>query len=111
MVHFRKHKYNAKATVYKGKTYPSKKEANRALRLDILKNANDDHERVVSVVEQVKLPIVVNDKHICSYVLDFKVEYADGRIEYEDTKGFKTPEYKIKKKLIEAIYGITIKET
>lgn len=47
---------------------------------------------------------------ICKYIADFKVQYPDGRIEYEDVKGFKTDIYKLKKKLVLAFYGIEIKE-
>ena len=36
--------------------------------------------------------------------------YGDGRIEYVDVKGVKTDIYRIKKKLVEALYSIKIKE-
>lgn len=45
------------------------------------------------------------------YVADFKVTYADGRVEIIDCKGMKTEAYKIKKKLFEYRYPeLTIKE-
>jgi hypothetical protein len=46
----------------------------------------------------------------CSYIADF-VYVQDGKLVVEDTKGFKTPEYRIKKKLLLYIHGIRIKET
>ena len=46
----------------------------------------------------------------CSYVADF-VYTENGREVVEDTKGKKTREYQIKKKLMLWRYGIEIKET
>lgn len=44
------------------------------------------------------------------YLLDFMVFYADGNIEYVDVKGVVTAIYKLKKKQVEALYPIKIKE-
>lgn len=44
------------------------------------------------------------------YLLDFMVFYADGNIEYVDVKGVITAIYKLKKKQVEALYPIKIKE-
>ncbi len=46
----------------------------------------------------------------CSYVADFTY-MQDGKLVVEDAKGFKTPEYRIKKKLLLWVHGIQIKET
>ena len=46
----------------------------------------------------------------CSYVADF-VYIEDGKEVVEDSKGKKTREYQIKKKLMLWRYGIEIKET
>jgi hypothetical protein len=43
------------------------------------------------------------------YKADFKVEYLDGKIEIEDTKGIQTDVFKIKRKLLEAKYDIVLK--
>lgn len=45
----------------------------------------------------------------CSYVADF-VYQQDGQTVVEDTKGFKTPEYIIKRKLMLWVHGIRIRE-
>lgn len=109
----RRGKYNiapkAKRT-YKGTVYMSKLESDYKKHLDLLRKATTPKNRVVSVVEQMPFEIVINGQKICKYLLDFKVEYGDGRIEYVDTKGVITPMYRIKKKLVEAIYPIKIKE-
>lgn len=46
----------------------------------------------------------------CSYIADF-VYTENGKTVVEDVKGYKTPDYKIKKKLLLYIHGIRIKET
>jgi hypothetical protein len=53
--------------------------------------------------------VEVQGKLICTYVADFKY-LENGKEVVEDVKGFKTPVYKLKKKLVEAIYGIEIIE-
>ena len=93
-----------------GVTYMSKLEMQYRAHLNLLKKARLLEERVVSIEEQVPYKIEINGKLICHYLLDFKVEYGDGRIEYIDVKGISTPVYKIKRKLIESIYPFKIKE-
>ena len=45
----------------------------------------------------------------CSYIADFVYE-QDGKTIVEDTKGFKTKDYIIKRKLMLAVHGIKVKE-
>ena len=96
---------------YKGVVYDSKLEMNYRRHLDLMTKATKPSEKVVSILEQVQYDITVSGKKICKYILDFEVEYADGRIEYVDVKGIKTAIYSLKKKLVEALYPNTkIKE-
>jgi hypothetical protein len=45
------------------------------------------------------------------YVADFVyIDNDTGRMVVEDTKGFRTPDYIIKRKLMLKVHGITIKE-
>lgn len=44
------------------------------------------------------------------YVADFVVKWKGGRVEVQDVKGVRTKEYKQKKKLMSALYGIEITE-
>lgn len=47
----------------------------------------------------------------CSYIADFKYHNAgDGKMVVEDTKGVKTKDYIIKRKLMLSVYGIRIQE-
>ena len=65
---------------------------------------------IVGFERQKTYNIEVNGQHICQYRADFVVEYPDGTLVVEDTKGVLTPEYKIKSKLMLAVFGIEIKE-
>jgi hypothetical protein len=64
---------------------------------------------------QVPYTIRVNNQVICEYRADFKYleETSTGRFSWvvEDCKGYKTPEYILKKKLMKACLGIEIRET
>jgi hypothetical protein len=100
-------KYGAVRTKYNGRTYASKKEARRAAELDALMRADDG---VSHVLPQPDFQCIVNGRKVCTYVADFKVWWKDGRITYEDVKGMKTPVYRLKKKLVEALFNITIEE-
>jgi len=107
-----KNKYNAKKTSYNGHTYDSKKEAKYAQDLDLAMRLQADGAPL-SWERQIRMPVKLNDKHICYYILDFKVTYSD-RVEHIDVKGMKSgPAYamfKLKKKLIEAYHGVEIIE-
>lgn len=109
----RRGKYNVsskKDRTLAGVTYMSKLEMQYRAHLNILKKAKYNEDKVVDIEEQVPFKIEINGKLICHYLLDFKVTYADGRIEYVDTKGVITDIYKLKKKMVEAIYPVKIKE-
>jgi len=95
---------------YKGKVYDSKLEKSYRGRLELLKKATTDKNRVIDIQEQVPFEFVINGTKICTYRLDFKVTYADGRVEFVDIKGIVTSVYSIKRKLMLAVYGIKIKE-
>ena len=77
---YRKNKYGNKKTVYNGIKYDSKKEAEYAFRLDVLKKSGE----VNRWERQINYKLEVQGIKICSYRLDFKVYYSDGRIEYVD---------------------------
>lgn len=57
-------------------------------------------------------PVRVLLERPCKYIADFVyTDLRTGEIVVEDTKGVRTPEYKIKRKLMLYIHGIRIKET
>lgn len=100
-------KYCSKATYVDGKRFASKKEAARYGQLKAMSDAG----YISNLATQVPFEIKVNDKKICKYLADFQyIEIQTGQTVVEDVKGFRTDIYKLKKKLVEAVYGIEIKE-
>ncbi len=92
-----------------GVVYDSKHEMLYSKHLDLLIKAKE----IISYERQIKYPLHVGGDLICHYILDFKVVYSDGSIQYIDCKASKRmtePVYKLKKKLMKAIHGIDIKE-
>lgn len=59
---------------------------------------------------QVRFPLVVGDIKICTYVADFCWTEKNGTRVTADAKGFVTKEYRLKAKLMQALYGVTIRE-
>lgn len=59
---------------------------------------------------QVTYPIQVNGEPLCSYIADF-VYLEGGDVIVEDVKGHKTDVYKLKKKLMRIVHGVSIRET
>ena len=103
-------KYRNVQTEYKGQKFMSKKEAEYAMQLDFMRKATNPRDKVLEYECQVPFQIVLNGKKICKYLADFRVKYADGREEIIDVKGVRTDVYRLKKKLVEAQYGIQIIE-
>ena len=122
-------KYNNKKITVSGQTFDSKKEYNRWMELKRLEDAH----RILHLERQVKfvlLPAQYEEstevykkgahkgerkpgkllENKVVYIADF-VYQQDGKTVVEDSKGFKTPEYKLKRKLMLYIHGIKIKET
>lgn len=107
-------KYRAVKTVVDGHTFPSKREAARYSLLKLREKAGE-----ISHLElQAKYEIRINGVLICTYYADFRYfdlvrKNAQGGMGcrvVEDSKGMKTPVYRIKKKLVEALYPGTIIE-
>lgn len=87
-------------------TFDSKREYERWKILDLLSK----HKKIRQLEHHTKFPIVYNSIKICTYEADFT--YYDGKGNYvvEDVKGVKTAIYRLKKKLVKAMYNIEIKE-
>jgi hypothetical protein len=101
-------KYNATRTTVDGITFTSKREAKRYSELKLLEIAGEIKELVL----QPRYELKVNGHVVTTYVADFRYDDCKTRKNIvEDTKGFRTPEYRIKKKLMLAIYKIEVLET
>ena len=92
-------KYNNKKVVIDGIKFDSKKEANRYQELKVMEKA----KIIKNLRLQVPYVIIEKSQHgrAIKYIADF-VYYDNekGREIIEDTKGFRTDVYKIKKRLM-----------
>lgn len=82
-----------------GRVFASQKEAKRYDGLLILEMSG----QISDLILQPRFPIVVNDVKICTYVADFRY-VENGQDVVEDAKGFKTPEFILKWKLVHVLY-------
>jgi len=99
-------KFSNRKTVVDGITFDSQKEAFRYSHLKLLENAKLIHNLRL----QVPYELNPGGTHSLKYVADFVYE-ENGETVVEDAKGFRTREYRKKKKLMLKVHGITIKET
>ena len=100
-----RHKFNAKKTVRDGINFDSTKEGNYYDDLKLRQLPGIDRD-IVFFLRQVPFDLPGGVK----YRVDFQEFHTDGTIHFIDVKGYATPEYKAKKKMVEAIYPITIEE-
>lgn len=104
-------KYNARGRRVDGRWFASSSEATRYEQLKELLAQG----RIENLECQPRYPVRVNNRLICTYVADFRYEVIDdhGKVlstPVEDVKGMMTPTYKIKQKLMQAVYGIELVE-
>ena len=106
-------KYGSKKTIVDNIKFDSKWEAERYGQLKAMERAMFIRDLEL----QVPYDIVVNDVKICRYVADFRYKKESNHTitndEYyvevvEDAKGFETPEFKLKKKLMKAVFNTDI---
>jgi hypothetical protein len=97
-----------------GIKFHSKAEAHRYTELKLMEKAG----LIRNLKLQVPFPIVINEIKVCTYISDFtydeEVEWVAGKSWQqivEDVKGMKTATYQLKKRLMKAVLGITIRET
>ena len=120
-----KNKYNAHSVEYDGIKFDSQREASRYRELCFLLNDGiiTDLRRQVKylLIPAQREPATVGKRggikqgklleHECSYIADFVYRVVEsGEIIVEDTKGMRTKDYVIKRKLMLFVYGIRIKE-
>lgn len=89
-----------------GIKFDSKKEAKYYGKLKMLKLSGDVQEFTL----QPRYDFKLNGVNLGFYKADFLVIWKSGKVQVTDCKGFRTPVYQLKKKLLLAIHGITIYE-
>lgn len=99
-------KYHAVPVEIDGVRFASKKEAKRFQDLKLLERAG----QIRGLELQPVYPVFINHVEIFKYRGDF--QYIENGVKVlEDCKGFKTDIYRLKKRGVEAYYGIKITET
>lgn len=116
-------KYGNKKTTVDGITFDSMKEAKRYKELSLMERSGaiQDLQRQVKfvLIPAQREPDTIGKKggihkgklieRECAYVADF-VYQENGKTVVEDTKGMRTTEYVIKRKMMLHFHGIRIKE-
>ena len=114
-INFGRNKYRAVKTEVDGIMFDSKREAARYVEL----KEKLDAGIIQDLKLQPKFNCIVKGTKVCTYRADFEYLLVDdvgpqGQIGYyvvEDVKGYKTDVYKLKKKLVEALFpGTKINE-
>ena len=107
-------KFNARKITCSDGAFDSVKEYKFYLQLKAQMKAADQDFRVMAIERQVRYDIAIAGKKIGFYKLDYLVTYANGNKRYFDVKGCRTgcayQLFKLKKKIVEAIYEINIEE-
>lgn len=108
-----RNKYHSRKVEVDGILFDSRKEARRYAELLLLEKAG----AIRNLQRQVKFDLIPSQKidgkvveRPCTYVADFTYLEDTGRFVVEDTKGFKTKDYIIKRKLMLYTHGIRISE-
>lgn len=100
-------KYGAKRVEVDGIRFDSQAEARRYGELRLLEAAGT----IFDLKLQVEYPVHLKGQHICTYRADFVYfDREKGEWIIEDVKGVRTQVYRLKRRLVEASYGITITE-
>lgn len=117
-------KYGNKKVIVNGITYDSKKEAKRSQELEVLQAAGEifglERQAEFLLIPAQREPDRTGPKggkikgrtieRAVVYIADFCYRDKTGEMVVEDTKGVRTPEYIIKRKLMLWMYGIRVKE-
>lgn len=103
-------KYNARGRFVGDHWFPSKAEADRYAQLVEMQGRGT----IAGLELQVPYRCVVAGQLVCTYRADFRYVVNPGRLGQrtlvEDVKGMVTPEYRIKRKLVKALFGFDIIE-
>ncbi len=99
-------KYGAVKTTVDGIVFHSKLEARQWSELRLQERGG----LISNLERQVSYCLKLNGILIANYVADFRYQ-RDGVTVVADSKGVRTPVYRLKKKLMQALYGIEIQES
>ena len=99
---------NRKTAARDGKVFSSAKECRRYTELKMLFDAGEIED--LRLQRPYELIPKQDGERSCVYIADFTYVDKDGRFHCEDTKGFHTKDYIIKRKLMLWVWKIRIEE-
>lgn len=118
----RRSKYGAQKTTVDGIVFDSKRESERYGELKLLEKAGEIWELELQPVYRLVMESTTGTLFVAAQALagtrdrsvgewrgDFRYHTRAGRV-VEDVKGFRTPVYRLKKRMVEAQYNIVITE-
>lgn len=104
---------NRKIKTVSGEVFDSQREYDRWKELVLLVKAG----QISNLSRQVKFELIPSQRigkrvveRACHYIADFVYIDKDGQLVVEDTKGFRTKDYILKRKMMLYIHGIQIRE-
>ncbi len=101
-------KYHAVRVEMDGIKFDSVKEAKRYKQLQLLERAGEIQNL------RMQVPFILFEKNkygrAIKYIADFVYE-ENGQTIVEDTKGYKTDVYKLKRRIMAEVHGVIIRET
>lgn len=121
---YRRNKYHAQKLNFDGNTFDSMKEYRRWLVLKLMEKEG----KITGLQRQVKFLLIPSQREPdtvgkrggikkgkllereIAYYADFVYKTADGVMVVEDTKGIRTTEYVIKRKMMLYFHGVRIRE-
>ena len=102
----KKSKYKSVKCEHFGVKFDSKRERDQYIKYIHQQSIGE----ILSIKLQPRFDIIINGKFCGFYKADFEIELPNKSIQIIDVKGMKTIVYKLKKKIIEAMYNIKIIE-
>lgn len=110
---YKNSKYKNQKVLVNGIRFASKKEANRYIELKWLEKTNKIKELELQKKFELQPSYKIENhtiRPICYYADFYYYDILKGKYIVEDTKGYRTEVYKLKKKLFEYKYDMTITE-
>lgn len=108
----KKSKYGARKVEINGIKFDSKRESERYTVLKYLESIGNITDLQLQVKFELQPKYIMDGKTIraITYIADFVYKDKNGNTVVEDSKGYRTKEYLLKKKMFEYKYNLKIKE-
>ena len=106
-------KYHSRSVTVDGIKFPSRREAKRYQELKLMERAGEIHDLELQkkyvLIPAQKKPSGGTER-ACTYTADFVYKDREGREVVEDSKGMRTQQYVIRRKMMLWVHGIEVQE-